>query len=132
MINRKSRDLFDFEDTFFNDLFKGFATPLSQWTVSAYGSTASYHSEATDTGARVTVDLPGVKAEDASVYVQENILHVEGKRGDKQYKTSFNIDGFDASTIKASLADGVMTVTLDREKKVDRPDRTEIKFEVKK
>lgn len=101
-------------------------------TATVQHARTSFSSVATDTGSLITVDLPGVKAEDVEVAHEAGILSIDGKRGDKTYSFRFNILDFDPSTIKASLQDGVMTIALDAQKQAPKPARTLVKFETKK
>jgi HSP20 family molecular chaperone IbpA len=73
----------------------------------------------TDDGSFVmTVDLPGVKEEDINIEISaDNILTVKGER--KTATSSCSVqksltisDEYDPDSIKAELADGVLTLTL--------------------
>ncbi len=94
-------------------------------------SAFSYKSETTDTGARLTIDVPGIKPGDMSLYVENGMLVVEGKRDDVQRSTKFTIDGYDPTSIKASLSDGVLIVNLSVSS-AEKPSRVPIDIELKK
>ncbi len=118
----------------FDDLFPlGKRGTWNYTTISAEpkSSTFSYKSETTENGARLTIDVPGIKVGDLSVYAEQNYLVVEGKRDDVKRSTKFTIDGYDPSTIKASLSDGVLTVNLNTIS-AEKPTRIPIDIEVKK
>merc|ERR1711915_315729 len=73
---------------------------------------------------KLTMDLPGVKADDLDVQVKKNVLSVSGKRCVSDRKTlefcrKFELDNtnVDSSTIAANLVDGVLTVTMQKMKK---------------
>lgn len=115
---RRPNDLFELDDVVegFNETFERL---FSKHVPPASVAAASYHTEATDAGARITVDLPGVDPSDVCVVVERSTLIVEGVRGGKQHRWKFNLRDHDASTIKASLKNGVVTIDVERLKVQD-------------
>ena len=95
----------------------------------------------TENGYDVFVDLPGFKKEDIHVDVADDRLTVTAERHsnfedkDKKnkyvrcersygtYARSFDISGIDAAGIKAAYADGVLRVTLPKQKEVPASSR---------
>ena len=85
----------------------------------------------------IEVDLPGVKKEDISIDIQNNILTITGERNNKKevnekeyYKRETSFGKFqrsftlpknvDSENIKASMSDGVLEITIPKlEKKED-------------
>ena len=86
-------------------------------------------------------DLPGFKKEDISIDIEDNYLtitaarHSEYEKKDKKgnyircersygtYARSFDISGIDAKAIKAAYSDGVLRVTLPKQKEVPASSR---------
>jgi HSP20 family protein len=63
----------------------------------------------------VTVDMPGVDPEKLSVRIENQVLTIEGKRGDRDavYRRRYRVPAtVDAEKLEASLNLGVLTVTL--------------------
>jgi len=65
----------------------------------------------------VSIDVPGVKEEDISVELKNNMLSVKGERksltSSQSISKSFSIPkGYDSNNIKAELVNGVLTLTL--------------------
>lgn len=135
--SRKRKDLFSDmfnSDSLFDDLFR---YPTWTWTTNTSTAktgdenTFSYKSVTTDTGAKVTIDMPGVKVADAAVYLDGETLIVEGKRDEVVRRAKFTLDGYDPSTLKASHEDGVLTIIVDK-KTTETKNLTKIDIEVKK
>lgn len=60
-----------------------------------------------------SIDVPGVKKEDLVVKVKQDILYVDWKRDGKECSRVYTIsEQFDPTSLRARLADGVLTVTL--------------------
>ena len=98
-------------DFFLNELFG------SQYTL--------YKTEVkpTETGFSVTVLLPGFNKEEIDLTVEGNDLILIAKTERKlpgflynQVRKTFGITGLCKDSLKAKLEDGVLTITLDREK----------------
>lgn len=79
--------------------------------------------ETSDHSARLSIDVPGVKAQDMKVEVVDNSLRVSGERKDagseSKFSKMFTIDPslFDVSKIKANLDNGVLTLTMPKHAK---------------
>mmetsp|Transcript_27211 Transcript_27211/g.41162 ORF Transcript_27211/g.41162 Transcript_27211/m.41162 type:complete len:180 (+) Transcript_27211:85-624(+) len=91
-----------------------------------YHPNASIYSNDDNDTVKLTMDLPGVKADDLEVQVENKVLSVSGKRcvSDQRKKTlefcrKFELDTttVDSSTIAANLVDGVLTITMQKMKK---------------
>ena len=83
----------------------------------------------------VFVDLPGFKKEDIHVDVKDNTLSITAERHSEfeqkekknsylrcersfgSYSRSFDVSGIDCANIKAAYKDGVLTLTLPKQKK---------------
>ena len=86
-------------------------------------------------------DLPGFKKEDIHVDVKDNTLSITAERHSEfeqkekknsflrcersfgSYSRSFDISGIDAKAIKAAYSDGVLRVTLPKQKEVPASSR---------
>lgn len=76
----------------------------------------------------VSIDIPGIKEENITIEVEDNIVHVKGER--KAAASSYLVnrslsipEGYSSDDIKAELVDGVLTLTLGAK----RPIQKEIK-----
>lgn len=101
-----------FERIFDADFFvpeRRAAMPMS--TVSARSHSVSVD----DIGLKIAIDLPGVKAGDLTATVTNNELLISAKRGDvtTTYRYLIHLD-YDASPSSAVLADGVLTLTFNK------------------
>ncbi|TAL39788.1 MAG: Hsp20/alpha crystallin family protein [Spirochaetes bacterium] len=88
----------------------------------------------------IKADMPGVSRENLEITVENNELRISGKMADVdpenlrytefgryQYGRSFQLgDGIDREKIQASLANGVLTLTLSKSEAV-KPRRIEVK-----
>ncbi len=91
----------------------------------------------------IEVDLPGVKKEDISVKIDDNILTVTGVREMKKevrkddyyllessfgrFERSFSVpDGIDTETISAAYHDGRLVIDLEKEERL-KPKAIEVK-----
>merc|ERR1712038_1210426 len=88
-----------------------------------YYPKASIYSNNDNDTVKLTMDLPGVKADDLDVRVENEVLSVSGKRCDHkktlEFGRKFELDttNVDSSTIAANLVDGVLTITMEKKKK---------------
>ena len=123
------RELDELERAFFGD---GRSTKMAAFSTDIKDNGDSYTLEA---------DLPGVKKEDIKLDLTDNVLtinaerHSEYEEKDKKgnylrcersygsYARSFDISGIDAAGIKAAYADGVLRVTLPKQKEVPASSR---------
>ena len=135
-----------FSENLFDDLFND-AFSRSVWNTdkALYGKNASRIMKTdvheTEDSYELAVDLPGFKKEDIHVDVADDRLTVSAERHsnyedkDKKgnylrcersygsYARSFDISGIDAAGIKAAYADGVLRVTLPKQKEVPASSR---------
>ena len=120
------RDMDNFEKSFWGDM-----------------ATADFKTDIKDNGKEYVLeaDLPGFKKEDIHVDVADDRLTVTAERHsnfedkDKKnkyvrcersygtYARSFDISGIDAKAIKAAYSDGVLRVTLPKQKEVPASSR---------
>lgn len=103
------RDYFDrvFEDTFRN-AFADFHIP---------SNIGIGYEKLEDGSLAVSLDVPGVAESDISVEVNDGIVSVKAERKDKKstytISKSFSIpEEYDAESIQAQLANGVLTLTM--------------------
>ncbi len=106
-----TKNYFDrlFEDTFATmtqDLFSGHLTGI--------GIEQKKNEDGT---LAVSIDIPGIKEENITIEVEDNIVHVRGER--KTATSSYSVnkslsvpEGYSSDDIKAELVDGVLTLTL--------------------
>jgi HSP20 family protein len=83
----------------------------------------------------IEFEIPGVKAEDLSVEIEANVLRVRGERKPRNgestgrmgtYSWAYALpEGYDTDAMKASLADGVLTVDIPRHPKT-RPRKIQV------
>lgn len=67
----------------------------------------------------LTQDLPGVKLEDLEITTEKQVLHINAKRGEDKLSYVYDVrDDFDVITTAATLADGVLTVTIAKREKL--------------
>jgi HSP20 family protein len=126
-------------DRLFDDFTRGFPA----FGAAASGLTPSMDVVETDKEIEITAELPGLEEKDVQINVADNLLTIRGEKKaekeekDKDYQLiersygSFERtlelpDGVNADAIKASIAKGVLTVT------VPKPAPTQVKkIEVK-
>jgi HSP20 family molecular chaperone IbpA len=102
-------------DPFFNDFFGPSVTP--SFAVRNGSSLANHHVHETEEAITVSIDLPGVKASDLQVQVEDKVLRVSGDRKtagtESKFVRSFSIDPttVDFDNMKANLEYGVLTLT---------------------
>lgn len=106
----------------FDDIFRDFEVPL--WS-GARGSWPQIEVEETETGYRVTAELPGLEDKDVEVLVQDGVLTLRGeKRAERQdrgrgfservygrFERRLALDGVDEDQVKASFRNGLLTIT---------------------
>lgn len=112
--------------------FKALGARLTDWTSPAAEASS-------DDGAyRIAVEVPGVEEKDIDVTVHEGMLTVKGEKkttreekGETWYFSEREFGSFsrsfrlppdaDDTGVKASLKDGVLSVTVPRSKAADKP-----------
>jgi HSP20 family protein len=103
-------------DPFFNDFFGPTVSP-SFALRNNNSSLANHHVHETEDAITVSIDLPGVKASDLQVQVEDKMLRVSGERKtagtESKFVRSFSIDPntVDFDNMKANLEYGVLTLT---------------------
>ncbi len=92
----------------FDDLMT-WQPPGSEVVWSAYRAPLSVSH--TDDGATISVDMPGVDAQDLELTFENGTLAITGKRGEQTYRFSVALgDAIDPDAIEAKLDKGVLTV----------------------
>ncbi len=130
---------FDYLNTVFNQLEEGAANDKKVAFV------PTVNTREADDAYYVEVDLPGIRKEDISIDVDENVLTVSGerkvteeKKEDDYYKVESRFGRFersftlpedvDADNIEAESKDGVLTIKIPKVQQVDKaPKKIEIK-----
>jgi len=105
-------------DPFFGDLFAPPAAP--SWTLRnpSHSFHNPHHIHETDTSVNLSLDVPGIKAENLKVQIEDNVLRVSGERktagSEYNFVRSFSIDPatVNVDDVKANLDAGVLTLTV--------------------
>ena len=83
---------------------------------SHFSNGKSYKTEITDDGITLTMETPGYNKNLIDVMVEDKTLIIEGKSNTSDmdgFKEQFTInDKFDGEGVKASIVDGVLTISL--------------------
>ena len=83
---------------------------------SHFSNGKSYKTEITDDGITLTMETPGYNKNLIDVMVEDKTLIIEGKSNTNDmdgFKERFTInDKFDGEGVKASIVDGVLTISL--------------------
>ena len=83
---------------------------------SHFSNGKSYKTELTDDGITLTMETPGYNKNLIDVMVEDKTLIIEGKSNTNDmdgFKERFTInDKFDGEGVKASIVDGVLTISL--------------------
>lgn len=78
-----------------------------------YTSTQSEAVNSNDSELLLSVDLPGVKRDDVSMYTEEQHLFLNAKRGSKKIERLYRIPrGYNPDDISAKMEDGVLHVRI--------------------
>ena len=124
MYTSEFNDLFD---TFFNN--KGRNNFNYTTTVLKNGSDETYEINHTKDGAYLFFEAPGFNKTNLKAEMEDGVLYINGKRsyklnGEEKTKTinkEFKIgDGYNASSIEATIEDGMLTVFVPNYKKQDK------------
>jgi HSP20 family molecular chaperone IbpA len=122
--NSEMNDLFD---TFFNN--RGRNYNYSTTLVKNDSESELYEINHTKDGAYLFFDAPGFNKSNLKVEMEGGVLHIEGKRtyklnNEEKKKTvskQFKIgDDYDASSIEATIEDGLLTVFVPNYKKQEK------------
>jgi HSP20 family protein len=123
-----------FDDTVVRDFFNGFNTAAANNSAGSH----RFNVSKTETGFEITAGLPGVKREELTMEVAENVLvisykHAEGETANRfvsEFTQKYQLgDSIDQDSVEASLTDGVLTVSLKKlpEPETAKPKAIEIK-----
>ena len=117
-------------DSLFDDFFTGFPVVMGKSDVANSLAAMRVDIHEDDNGYEITADLPGVKKEDISVTLKNDILNIsasketeseekkKGKvirreRSSGSYSRSFSVhDGIKQEDIKANFNDGVLNLSI--------------------
>jgi HSP20 family molecular chaperone IbpA len=117
----------DLFDTFFNN--RGRNNFNYSTTVLKNGSDETYEINHTKDGAYLFFEAPGFNKTNLKAEMEDGVLYINGKRtyklnGEEKTKTinkEFKIgDGYNASSIEATIEDGMLTVFVPNYKKQDK------------
>jgi len=117
----------DLFDTFFNN--RGRNNFNYSTTVLRNGSDETYEINHTKDGAYLFFEAPGFNKTNLKAEMEDGVLYINGKRtyklnGEEKTKTinkEFKIgDGYNASSIEATIEDGMLTVFVPNYKKQDK------------
>jgi HSP20 family protein len=109
-------------DPLLDDSF-GAPAPSSWAYRRAHSGMPAHHLYETETSVQLSVDVPGIKAKDLSVKVENNVLQVSGERKtsgrESKFVRSFAIDPtiVNVSLVEANLDCGVLTLTVPKKTK---------------
>ena len=127
---------------YFNRLFNGVEKRMEEKSVDFI---PSVNTREADDAYYIEVDLPGVKKEDISIDINDNVLSISGSREMEEerkedefyrvesvygkFERSFSLpEGVDADKIEAEAKDGVLTVKIPKVQVVEKaPKKIEIK-----
>jgi HSP20 family protein len=108
----------------FLDGFFGETAPPSWVYHHPHSGVPAHHLYETETSVQLTVDVPGIKAKDLAVKVEDNVLQISGERKtsgrESKFVRSFAIDPstVNVSLVKANLDCGVLTLTVPKKTKL--------------
>ena len=81
----------------------------------------------TETGYALEFELPGFRREDVEIAVEDFVLKVTAKRGEKVYESSATLPrGFDAAGVTAKLEEGLLRIDLTKSE-LAKPRKIEVK-----
>lgn len=116
--------LFDM-DNVFNSIFDNdFFSKKGQWIAAPMSAVSrkTFKTTLSETAMTLSIDVPGVKAQDVIIDAQGHEVNITAKRGDHASTYRYLIhETYDMGSLKASLEDGVLTLSLN--KKTDVPPR---------
>ncbi len=103
---------------YFDRLFEdSFATMTNDLFATPWGSYGVEYKKNEDGSLAVAVDIPGIKEEDITIEVKNNIVDIKGKRvtatSSYAVNKSFTIpEGYTSDDVRAELVNGVLTINL--------------------
>jgi len=110
-------DIWDTIDTFNNSWFNDFK----------HKSKVCGHYDETDDGYEYELELPGYKRKDVAVSAVDGVITINAVKGEKTRKFSVGVsEDADLSTIAGRLADGILTIKVDKQEKA-KPITVELK-----
>lgn len=108
----------DNDITLFRDYFNQFKLGFDQVFADFMSDMGLQYSENEDHTLTYSVDVPGIKEEDLTVEVSDYTVNIKGMRktnkSEYSVKKSFLIPkNYNPESLKAKLADGVLTITIE-------------------
>jgi HSP20 family molecular chaperone IbpA len=105
----------DIDSIFNSDIFNWVSAPYIYYDRPSVSKSLNYVEETTDETHTIKVDVPGIKAKDLEVLQEEAVLRIKGLRGQKKFEYVYRVPtGFDPGTVKGSLEDGVLTLSVEK------------------
>jgi HSP20 family molecular chaperone IbpA len=84
----------------------------------SYRTKVSGHYNETEDGYEYELELPGYKKKDVAISAVDGIITINAVKGEKTRKFSVGVsEDADLSTISGQLADGLLTLKVDKEEK---------------
>ena len=101
-------DIWDVLDTYSNAWYNDFS----------YRTSVSGHYDETEDGYEYEIELPGYKKKDIAISAVDGIVTISAVKGEKTRKFSVGVsEDADLSTMSGQLADGLLTLRVDKEEK---------------
>jgi HSP20 family protein len=127
-------------DQVFDDFFRGFGFPLLVETMPAAMAMPRLDVSETEQEIQIAAEMPGVEEKDIEVILAEDVLTIRGERRAEEDKTARDFHlversqgsfvrslrlpfSADASQVKASFQNGVLTIAVPKPKEVQQKAR---------
>jgi HSP20 family protein len=124
-------------DQVFDDFFRGFGLPLLVETMPAAMAMPRLDVSETEQELQIAAEMPGIEEKDIEVTLAEDMLTIRGGRRDEEDKTTRDFHlversqgsfvrslrlpfSADASQVKASFKNGVLTIAVPKPKEVQQ------------
>lgn len=94
--------------------FRGFDSLIDRlFNDVGYSTARHFNIDETDDQYTMNLELPGFKQGDLEVTLEDGVLQVSAKRGERSYQQSVTIPrGVDVDKIEARLEDGLLSIVL--------------------
>lgn len=132
-------------DRLFDDFGRGFWPPslprrMRRWPMAEWAVAPAFEVVEGDDDFRITAELPGMKAEEVEVKLGDGSITIRGEKSEerKEEKENYLVSerrygefqrslalpsGIDLDAVKASFADGVLTVTMPKSEEAKQKER---------